>query len=252
MAVSGAKPSICISLDHRWIYRLGADWFTYRRLIQRDGGAPLTVTSSNGTDVVNDGRSDGADVPHFDGLPLGGGVDVALSTLESSSSASRSISQRDRFELGLIEQAVQHGRPILGICRGCQLLNVAFGGTLRSLPTTRLHRDFKRGLKHPVVIKRASRLHQILRTRRLAGVRSLHRQAVDKRGDAVRFVARGPDGVAEAIERVAGDGRQWWCIGVQWHPELVAWGSPDRELIASFVRASKRASQVSGTVLSRS
>lgn len=164
------------------------------------------------------------------------------STYESAATSDDSHPGRDLFELQLIEHAASLGRPILGICRGCQLLNVAFGGTLRSLSTGRLHRGFRRCLKHPVVIRRGSRLHEILQTGRLRGVRSLHRQAVDQPGSAVRVVARGPDGVAEAIECSASIGTPLWCVGVQWHPELIPWNNPDQQLMESFIASASRIS----------
>lgn len=217
------------------MYRLGVDWFTYRRLIRRAGGIPFTVHHT-GAEL---GFSGEAGARQFDGLLLGGGVDVDPGIYEPNSTCGDNKNQRDAFELELINEAASRGRPILGICRGCQLLNVAFGGTLKTLPAVRLHRECRRCWQHPVVIRRTSRLHEILGTKRLPGVRSLHRQAVDQPGTTVRVVARSPDGIAEAIECKSLGNRELWCIGVQWHPELIAWGNPDQELMKSFIRASK-------------
>ncbi len=213
------KPRICISLDRNWLHRLGGDWFTYRRLIRRAGGVPFTVHDRS------------KEVRPFDGLLLGGGTDVHVSAYTAD--GWQELKRRDEFELQLIRRCIDEQLPIFGICRGCQLLNVAFGGTLKPLDSLVLHRGVRRCLKHPIVIRRRSLIYEVLRTRRIDGVRSLHREAVDVPGEGVRVVARGPDGTAEAIECE----QAAWCMGVQWHPELIPWGNPDQELMVAFVRA---------------
>ena len=240
MTERDAKPRICVTVDPHWMHRLGLDWFTYRRLVRQAGGTPYPVKQyTSAVESSSDGGppSRGAD---FDGLLLGGGANVDDSAYASMSVGVDSTSSRDRFEWDLIQQAISRGRPILGICRGCQLLNVACGGTLKSLPSRERHGEWMSCYKHPVAIKRNSRLHSILGTTRLRGLRSLHRQVIDRPGREVRIVARGPRGIVEAIECALGDDRQLWCIGVQWHPELVAWGRSDQNLMTAFVEASRQ------------
>lgn len=231
------KPRICISLDKHWIYRLGADWFTYRRLIRRAGGIPFTVNHQNESLRSGLEQSIDAEGVRFDGLLLGGGIDVNPASYQSTSGRAGASPDRDIFELQLIRRALDNGVPIFGICRGCQLLNVAFGGALRTLPSVGVHRAVRRLLRHPVAIKRKSLLYRVLGTRRLAAVRSVHRQAVARPGNSVRVVARAADGVVEAIECNPEGRASSWCVGVQWHPELAAWGSPDRALLLAFVHA---------------
>jgi putative glutamine amidotransferase len=108
----------------------------------------------------------------------------------------------------------------LGICRGCQILNVALGGTIRNL---RKEEDVKgrhlvlRG--HPVDLADDSKLAEILGVKRLTKAISLHGQAVGGLGSGVRIAATGPGDVVEAVEADSGDG-EGWLVGLQWHPEL--------------------------------
>ena len=125
----------------------------------------------------------------------------------------------DERTLTLIKTAVGTGRPILGICRGSQLLNVAHGGTL--IPDLgpdnphRGHADEPMFLDDTVVVEPDSRLAEILGSERLT-VRNGHHQAVGEVAPDLRIAARGIDGVIEAVEhRDPGT----WVMGVQWHPE---------------------------------
>lgn len=84
-----------------------------------------------------------------------------------------------------------------------------------------------------------SRLHSTLRADRWKDVRSPQQEVVDEIGSHVTVVAGGPDFVAEAIECHAPDTDHWWCVGVEWHQELLFWGSRDQALLKDFVRSSK-------------
>ncbi len=130
--------------------------------------------------------------------------------------------ERDAFEFALARAALTDTRvPILCICRGLQVLNVACGGTLHThLPDTigdavdhRLPE--RRPATHPVRIDPASRLAAVL-GRATCDVISWHHQAIDRLGDDLRPVAWAEDGVIEAVEHV----RHPWCVAVQWHPEM--------------------------------
>jgi putative glutamine amidotransferase len=141
-----------------------------------------------------------------------GGVDVA----------------RDEMELELVRQA--HGRklPILGICRGHQIMNVAFGGTLIvDIPTQvseslrHSRPDRKNDPVHDVRIEPKSRLAKIFGATQL-GVNSSHHQAVDRLGTGLVISARATDGVVEGIETTDGT----FTVGVQFHPERMVAGYP--------------------------
>lgn len=139
---------------------------------------------------------------------------------------------RDAWELALVEQAEV---PVLGICRGSQLLNVAAGGTLvQHLPdrTSIQHREMerKRALVHDVDVAPGSRLHAVVGGLRIS-VNTLHHQAVDTVGEGLAAVAWAPDGTIEAIEAV-GDRP---VLAVQWHPELLLEHEPHRAVFTWLV-----------------
>ncbi len=125
----------------------------------------------------------------------------------------------DERTLALIKSAVRTGRPVLGICRGSQLLNVAYAGTLvADLGPNNPHRGAvgqPMFLDDTVVIEPGSRLAAILRAERLT-VRNGHHQAVGEVAPDLRVAARGLDGVIEGVEHRDPD---CWVVGVQWHPE---------------------------------
>ena len=167
-----------------------------------------------------------ADAPEvvagLDGLLLTGGGDVAAWCFgqEAHPDAKGVDSARDAWEMALVAAADIASLPILGICRGAQLLNVAAGGTLlQHLPevTSMAHRIVERDCEpvHRIKVEPASLLASITGQRPF-GVNSLHHQAVDQVGTGLRPVAWSPDGVIEAIECI--DRPQ---LGVQWHPELM-------------------------------
>lgn len=171
---------------------------------------------------------DNAAVPSLlarvDGLVLTGGEDIdpARYRAERHSTVEYISGARDATELALAEAARARRLPTLAICRGVQVVNVAFGGTLvQDIPSAvagalpHQQRGARTARTHDIVIDSSSRLAAILDTQRMA-VNSLHHQAVDRLGDGLRISARAPDGVVEAIESTD---EKWWMQGIQWHPE---------------------------------
>ncbi len=144
---------------------------------------------------------------------------------------------RDNLELGLLHTAMEQGLPILGICRGMQLINVAYGGSLYK-DLTELYTEHPqiRSLlprKH-VEIAPDSRLADILGARS-ATVNALHNQAVRDLGSHLRVCAREPSGVVQAIEHES----RTYVIGVQWHPEFLPQKVTMRRLFRGLVDAAR-------------
>ncbi|HSD27414.1 MAG TPA: gamma-glutamyl-gamma-aminobutyrate hydrolase family protein [Vicinamibacteria bacterium] len=160
----------------------------------------------------------------LDGLLLSGGVDVdpALYGQEPHPKLGRVDRRRDDFELALVREALRRDLPVLAICRGHQVLNVATGGTLvqdiPSLVQGQVSHDgpgprWRRA--HKVEVTAFSRLREIL-GQDTVQVNSIHHQAVDRVGDGLVVSARCPDdGVVEGLERPGSR----FVVAVQWHPE---------------------------------
>ncbi len=144
--------------------------------------------------------------------------------------------QRDYFELKLAQKVMARELPALGICRGCQVLNVAAGGTLlQDIKTTMAHqqkapRDYP---FHGIVIKLDTLLSKIMKEREIR-VNSFHHQAIEHPGAGMYISALAPDGIIEAIESREAP----FIVGVQWHPECMTDKSSER-LFTALVRAAK-------------
>ena len=176
----------------------------------------------------------------FDGLLLAGGGDIEPARYGAADHPAQygTDPDRDELELELATTAVRMGMPTLGICRGVQLLNVAFGGTLVQHlhdgdgDGQVVHRDEVKQAMHGVEVEQASRLAEALGQLQ-AQCRSHHHQGLDRIGDGFRPVAWAPDGLVEGIERDQG-----WTVGVLWHPESTAAADPvQRRLLKAFVTA---------------
>ena len=178
---------------------------------------------------------------HLDGIIVTGGafdVDPALFGAASRHPTVATKDRRTAFELGITRAALAADKPVLGICGGEQLLNVALGGTLiqhipDEVPGALAHEQPNPRTEpgHSVRITPGTLLHRITGADELA-VNSAHHQAVKALGQGCVTDATAPDGVIEGIE----DPRRRFCLGVQWHPEY-GLSDGDRRLFAAFIAA---------------
>jgi putative glutamine amidotransferase len=214
---------------------------------------PLALVGGVGLSLPRvDGHLDDA-LDVCDGILLGGGRDIDPSRYgqEASEHLGTTDPRRDAFELELVERTLDRGLPILGMCRGIQVLNVALGGTLvqdvalkpewAEHPSDRgweawkeLERASLEGEdnvpahpRHPISVEPGSRLHAALEVEEVE-VDSFHHQALDQVARDLKVVARAPDGVVEAVE-LDGDG---YVLAVQW--ELQEEWRVDRRFLEPF------------------
>lgn len=171
-----------------------------------------------------------------DGVVVTGGhdVDPVLYAAEAEVEP-RYDRERDRFESAVIEDALARDLPLLGICRGMQLLNVILGGTLfqdlRPHRQQTSHRRTVLPLK-TVLLDAGTRLAGLVGADRMK-VNSLHNQAIDRVGESLRIAAHDLDGIVQAIEAPA----RRFALGVQWHPEFLLLSARQRRLFAALARA---------------
>lgn len=176
----------------------------------------------------------------YDGVIIGGGSDIDPSLYGGSDDGVAVIDRRrDRFEIEIIERALHTRLPVLGICRGAQLINVVAGGTLygdiRALRKRTSNRRTILPLKRAVGTGQRA-LHRILR-REQWRINSLHHQAVQRTGRELSVAARDVDGIVQAIESTG----EQFVIGVQWHPEYLPYLAPQRRIFRELVRHARRA-----------
>ncbi|HTS91400.1 MAG TPA: gamma-glutamyl-gamma-aminobutyrate hydrolase family protein [Stellaceae bacterium] len=180
----------------------------------------------------------------IDGLVVTGGAFDVDPTLFGAGERHPTVTtkeQRTEFELAITRLAVESDRPVLGICGGQQLLNVALGGSLiqhipDEVPGALAHEQKNPRTEpgHTVRLTEGTRLREIAGAGEIP-VNSAHHQAVKAPGPGLVVDATAPDGVIEGIE----DPRRRFCIGVQWHPEYGI-SEADNRLFAAFITAARR------------
>ena len=175
----------------------------------------------------------------LEGIVIGGGTDLDPALYAGMDDGKARLDpRRDGFEKHMIEAALEKGIPLLGICRGAQLLNVVLGGNLHQDVRPMRRKTSNRRTPLPrktALVEPESRLFTLLECTRCR-VNSLHHQAVDRLGQGLRAVARDLDGLVQAIE-IAGE---TFVIGVQWHPEYLVYQNRQRRIFVSLVAAARR------------
>jgi putative glutamine amidotransferase len=182
-----------------------------------------------------------------DGVVLSGGPDMDPRRwgMPSHSAVQPMAERREQNDRLLVQRVVQRRLPVLGVGLGMQQLNVVLGGSLylhlpEDLPRALPHRDSSGGPhRHAVLIEPNTRLEEIYGGGEIR-VNSAHHQAVRQPGKGLRICAVAPDGVVEAVEAVDAN---WFCIGVQWHPESDTASALDMQLLECFIQACLRQSQ---------
>ncbi|GAA2809284.1 gamma-glutamyl-gamma-aminobutyrate hydrolase family protein [Kitasatospora sp. CM 4170] len=217
-------------------YQDEAAWSVWR---QRASLLPQTyvdaVVRAGGTPVLLPPQPGGAEhlVDALDGLVLAGGPDVDPARYGAAADPRTGPPHpaRDDWEDRLLHAALARDLPLLGVCRGMQLLNVALGGTLLQHLPERSHQIVPAGfVRHPVAVEDGSRLAGVLGG--ATDVSCYHHQAVDRIGRGLQVTARSADGTVEALELPG----HRFVLGVQWHPET---DPDDDRLFHAFLTASQ-------------
>ena len=204
----------------------------YVDAIARAGGIPLVSPPI-------EPEAAAAVVAGVHGVLVTGGEDIdpSLFGAPPHPALGRVTRARDAWELAVVREARARGIPVLGVCRGIQVLNVALGGTLiQDIPSEcagALGHDQegpRADRSHPITCRPHSRLAELMGP--AAMVNSMHHQAVAQAAPGLAVTATAPDGVVEGVEWT---GEHWWAIGVQWHPEEL--DGADARLFRALVAA---------------
>jgi putative glutamine amidotransferase len=215
-----SRPLIAITGPER---RAFGPRFLVSMAVRRYGGTPLQLRPSDSGRVFD-----------FDGVVITGGhdVDPVLYAAEPEVEPNHDPA-RDAFEVSVIDEALRRGVPLLGICRGAQLLNVRLGGTLFQELVSRRSKTSNRWTVLPLKtlhIEPGSGLEKLLgQGPRM--INSLHNQAIDRVGKELRVSGRDLDGIVQAVEHPHRD----FLVGVQWHPEFLLFMRPQRRLFRELI-----------------
>lgn len=219
----------------------GADVFqlgqAYPDAVHKAGGIPLMIpTGLSDTELAQV-------LDRLDGVLFTGGGDIETSYFNGipHPKVYGVAPERDRLEFSLLEQALNRHLPILAICRGIQVLNIAFGGELYTHIEDQMDNPLKHDWfpdyprdkqSHTVRLASGSLLRDIFQADEVP-VNSLHHQGISKIGEGLKAVAFAPDGLVEGLE-VKGEG---FAAGVQWHPECLPEDAAMQALFTRFIAA---------------
>jgi putative glutamine amidotransferase len=202
-------------------------WWCISFALRLVGAKPIRIST----------RHDQASIDTLDGLIISGGDDISPEHYAGEELPSARIDhERDALEIDWIKRALEADTPLLGICRGSQLINIVLGGSLhQDLRQLRVRTYNRPGLlpTKQVFLEPESEVQRATARSRLR-VNSLHHQAIDKVGEGLSVVGRDLDDITQAVEHV--DGKR--IIGVQWHPEYLFYLPSQLRLFRWITRAS--------------
>lgn len=212
---------------------------SYINAITQAGGIPMPIPSILSDEDLRQFYS------QLDGILFSGGGDISLKYFNGSDHPRiDGIDEtRDTTEISLMRSSVNDGKPLLGICRGAQVMNVALGGTLYTHIIDQhkgaIDHDYPGNLRktivHPINVDEASRSAEIF-GETLLHVNSLHHQGLKEIAPGLKVVGHAPDGLAEVVEIP----EHPYAIAVQWHPEWLTDQPSMQRLFKSFVNAAEK------------
>jgi putative glutamine amidotransferase len=219
------RPRIGVTGDSRL---LSPSWWCISLVLRSCGARPFRISTQN---PAPDAR--------FDGLVISGGNDIGPELYGGDAMPKARIDhQRDALEARWIRRALKHGWPILGICRGAQLLNAVLGGSLlQDVRSLRRHTSNRPSLlpTKTVALREESCLAEKVGATAVR-VNSLHHQAILHPGDNLKVVGRDRDSICQAIESETGCA----AMGVQWHPEYLFYQAAQRRIFRWLVEHAAR------------
>lgn len=201
-------------------------WVFYWLALRLTGLKPIRLTSL---------KPHRQELNSFKGFVIGGGDDVGAEIYDGDITLDVKIDpDRDRLEMEVLDVAQECGLPVLGVCRGAQILNAHRGGSL--------HQDIHAAYddvpelwtplpKKSVTLEHGTELHRIMRVNRFHA-NSLHRQSIDRLGRGLRVSATDRYGIVQAVECNEVNGQ--FLLGVQWHPEFMIYRSSQRRIFKAF------------------
>lgn len=209
----------------------------YGLAIAGSGGVPLVLPYIESEEIIDEF------IDLCDGFLFTGGVDVEPCYYgeEKKNTCGETEPFRDKLEMAVIKRVIEKDKPILGICRGLQLINVAMGGTLyQDIPTefeTEMHHkqtEAQNEPSHPILVEEGTPLENVVGKRIITG-NSFHHQAIKVLADGLAVSARASDGIVEGV--YAPDKK--YLRGYQWHPERLYRFEDNKALFDDFINACK-------------
>ncbi len=196
----------------------------YVKSIENVNGIPILATYSNNKNI--DEYLKICDGVLFSG---GGDINTEIINVRSNSYNEPVPLIRDEFEISILKKCIERDIPILCICRGIQVLNVAMGGTI--FQHIEGHNGNKEELHHKILIKRDSKLFNAVKDIEIK-VNSVHHQAINKLGKGLKITAFSNDGYIEAVESI----NNTFVVGVQWHPEYLIKCEEQLNIFKEFIK----------------